>query len=245
MEAVKLNVFHWHISDDQGFRVESKVYPLLQEKGSNGLYYTQEQVAEVIQYARDRGIRVVPEFDMPCHTTSWFVGYPQLASGPGPYKIADHWGVFDSAMDPTRETTFEFLDKFLGEMTALFPDAYFHVGGDECNGKEWNANPKIQAYMQRARHQGQCGPAILFHGARAEAGRRAPQDHGRLGRSAPARHAERCRHPVVARAEGPGRRRAPGKSRHAFERLLHRSEPVRGLSLLERSAGRRRRLAHS
>ena len=148
MEAVKLNVFHWHISDDQGFRMESKVYPLLQEKGSNGLFYTQQQVAEVIQYARDRGIRVVPEFDMPCHTTSWFVGYPQLASGSGPYKIADHWGVMDSAMDPTRESTFQFLDKFLGEMTALFPDAYFHVGGDECNGKEWDANPKIKAYMR-------------------------------------------------------------------------------------------------
>ena len=148
MEAVKLNVFHWHISDDQGFRLESKTYPLLYMQGSNGLYYTQQQVAEVIEYARNRGIRVVPEFDMPCHTTSWFVGYPQLASGPGPYKIADHWGVMDSAMDPTRETTFQFLDKFLDEMTALFPDAYFHIGGDECNGKEWNANQKIQAWMR-------------------------------------------------------------------------------------------------
>jgi hexosaminidase len=149
MEAVKMNVFHWHISDDQGFRLESKTYPLLYTKGSNGLFYTQEQVAQVIQYARDRGIRVVPEFDMPCHTTSWFVGYPQLASGPGPYRISSQWGVMDSAMDPTRETTFEFLDKFLGEVTALFPDAYFHIGGDECNGKEWSANTKIQAWMRQ------------------------------------------------------------------------------------------------
>ncbi len=148
MEAVKLNVFHWHLSEDQGFRVESKVFPLLQEKGANGLFYTQKQIGEVIDYARERGIRVVPEFDMPCHTTSWFVGYPELASGKGPYKIADHWGVMDSAMDPTRESTFQFLDKFLGEMTALFPDAYFHVGGDECNGKEWDANKRIQAYMR-------------------------------------------------------------------------------------------------
>jgi hexosaminidase len=148
MEAVKLNVFHWHISDDQGVRIESKAYPLLQEKGSNGLYYTQQQVKDVIEYARDRGIRVVPEFDMPAHATSWFVGYPQLASGPGPYQIATQWGILDAAMDPTRESTFEFLDKFLGEMTALFPDAYFHVGGDECNGKEWTANQRIQAYMR-------------------------------------------------------------------------------------------------
>lgn len=148
MEATKLNVFHWHISDDQGFRIESKVYPLLHEKGSNGLYYTQQQVKDVIAYARDRGIRVVPEFDMPCHTTSWFVGYPELASGPGPYQIATRWGILDAAMDPTRESTFQFLDKFLGEMTGLFPDAYFHVGGDECNGKEWTANQRIQAYMR-------------------------------------------------------------------------------------------------
>ena len=130
------------------FRIESKVFPQLQEKGSNGLYYTQKQIAEVIEYARDRGIRVVPEFDMPCHTTSWFVGYPQLASGPGPYQIQTRWGIFDYAMDPTRESTFEFLDRFLGEMTAMFPDAYFHIGGDECNGKEWDANPRIQAYMK-------------------------------------------------------------------------------------------------
>jgi len=148
MEAVKLNVLHLHLSENQGFRVESKVYPLLQEKGSNGQFYTQKQIHHIIDYASLRGIRVVPEFDMPCHTTAWFVGYPDFASGPGPYKIEPKWGVFSPAMDPTRETTFEFLDKFIGEMTALFPDAYFHIGGDECNGKEWNANPKIQAYMK-------------------------------------------------------------------------------------------------
>jgi len=148
MEAVKLNVMHWHLSDDQGFRVESRQFPLLQGKGSNGSYYTQAQIHEVIDYARERGIRVVPEFDMPCHTTSWFAGYPQIASGPGPYQIATKWGVLDAAMDPTREATYEFLDKFLGEMTALFPDAYFHIGGDECDGKEWDANPRIHSFMR-------------------------------------------------------------------------------------------------
>lgn len=148
MEAVKLNVFHWHLSDDQGFRVESKVFPLLQQKGSNGLYYTQEQIEHVIEYARDRGIRVVPEFDMPAHATSWFPGYPNLASGKGPYEIGKEWGVLDPAMDPTRESTYQFLNLFIGEMTKLFPDEYFHVGGDECNGKEWDANPKIQEFKQ-------------------------------------------------------------------------------------------------
>ncbi|MGC2402997.1 MAG: family 20 glycosylhydrolase [Acidobacteriaceae bacterium] len=148
MEAVKLNVFHWHLSDDQGFRIESRQFPLLQEKGSDGLFYTQDQVRDVIGYARDRGIRVVPEFDMPGHATSWFVGYPNLASGSGPYRIQRKWGVFNPAMDPTRDSTYEFLDKFIGEMAALFPDPYFHAGGDECNGKEWNANPRIQAFMK-------------------------------------------------------------------------------------------------
>jgi hexosaminidase len=148
MEAVKLNVFHWHLSDDQGFRVESKQYPLLQEKGSDGLFFTQEEIRQVIEYARDRGIRVIPEFDMPGHTTAWFVGYPDLASGSGPYTIERDWGIFNPAMDPTRDSSYRFLDKFIGEMTALFPDAYFHVGGDECNGKEWDTNPRIQQYMK-------------------------------------------------------------------------------------------------
>ncbi len=148
MEAVKLNVLHWHLSDNQGFRVESKVFPKLQEMGSDGHYYTQADLKDLIGYARDRGIRVVPEFDMPGHAGSWFVGYRELASGPGPYTIERHWGVFDPAMDPTREETYQFLDKFIGEMGALFPDEYFHIGGDEVNGKEWKSNPRIVAYMQ-------------------------------------------------------------------------------------------------
>jgi len=147
MAAVKLNVFHWHLSENQGFRVESKRFPKLQEMGSDGLYYTQDQIREVIEYARDRGIRVIPEFDMPGHSTAWFVGYPDLASAPGPYSIERKWGVFDPAMDPTRESTYKFLDAFIGEMAKLFPDQFFHIGGDEVNGKQWDANPKIQQFM--------------------------------------------------------------------------------------------------
>jgi hexosaminidase len=148
MEAVKMNVFHWHLSDDQGFRVESKQFPKLQEMGSDGLYYTQAQVRDLIAYAHDRGIRVVPEFDMPGHSTSWFVGYPELASAPGPYQIERHWGVFDPAMDPTRDRVYDFLDEFIKEMAALFPDSYFHIGGDEVNGKQWDANPQIQDFKR-------------------------------------------------------------------------------------------------
>lgn len=149
LAAVKMNVFHWHLSDDQGFRVESKKYPKLQEMGSDGLYYTQEQIRDVVAYAAGRGVRIVPEFDMPGHTTSWFVGYPELASGPGPYQIERKFGVFDPTMDPTREETYKFLDGFLGEMAQLFPDEYIHIGGDENNGKQWKANPRIQEFMQK------------------------------------------------------------------------------------------------
>ncbi len=148
LEAVKMNVFHWHLSEDQGFRAESKKFPKLHTLGSDGLYYTQDEIRELIAYARDRGIRVVPEFDMPGHSTAWFVGHPELASGPGPYAIERKWGIFDPAMDLTNEKTYKFLDELVGEMGKLFPDHYFHVGGDEVNGKQWDANPKIQEFKK-------------------------------------------------------------------------------------------------
>ena len=148
MASVKLNVFHWHLSEDQGFRMESKVFPKLTELGSDGLFYTQEQAKEIVAYARDRGIRVVPEFDMPGHTSAWFVGYPELASAPGPFHIERKFGVFDPVMDPTRESTYKFLDRFLAEMATIFPDHYMHIGGDENNGVEWKANPRIQSFMR-------------------------------------------------------------------------------------------------
>jgi hexosaminidase len=148
MAAVKLNVFHWHLSENQGFRIESKKFPKLHEMGSDGLYYTQSEVRDVIAYARDRGIRIIPEFDMPGHSTAWFVGYPDLGSAPGPYEIERKWGVFDPAMDPTKEHTYHFLDEFIGEMAKLFPDKFFHIGGDEVNGKQWDGNPRIQEFMR-------------------------------------------------------------------------------------------------
>ena len=157
MEMVKMNVFHWHLSDDQGFRAESHRYPKLQEMGSDGHFYTQAEMRVVVEYARDRGIRVVPEFDMPGHARSWFVGYPELAALPGPYTVVHHYTVDDfehpdpkqdAAMDPTKEEVYRFLDGFLGEMTAIFPDHYFHIGGDECDGKQWDVTPHVQAFMK-------------------------------------------------------------------------------------------------
>ncbi len=149
MAAVKLNVLHWHLTEDQGFRVESKRHPELQQMGSDGNYYTQDEIRDIVAYAADRGIRVVPEFDMPGHSASWFVGHPELASNPGPYQILRRWGVIRASMDPTREEVFAFLDDFIGEMTALFPDRYWHVGGDEVDPRGWNDSPRIQAWMKQ------------------------------------------------------------------------------------------------
>jgi hexosaminidase len=158
MEAVKLNLLHWHVSEDQGFRIESKLFPKLQGMGSDGQFYTQDEVRLIIAYARDRGIRVMPEFEMPSHANSFYVGYPELADGKGPYhlkrKFGEKWGrerkpSEDSSMDPTRESTYTFLDRFLGEMAELFPDSYLHVGGDaEDAVTEWGTNPNIQQYMR-------------------------------------------------------------------------------------------------
>ena len=151
MAAVKLNVLHWHLSEDQGFRVESRRYPRLHQLGSDGLYYTQDQIREIVGYARDRGIRVVPEFDMPGHSTAWFVGYPLYASAPGPFSIERRFGVFAPTFDPTREATYTFLESFIAEMAVLFPDPYWHIGGDEVEGSQWRTNPRIRAFMRAHR----------------------------------------------------------------------------------------------
>jgi hexosaminidase len=148
MAAAKMNVLHWHLSEDQGFRVECKTFPKLHELGSDGFYYTYEQIQEVIDYAANRGIRVMPEFDIPGHSTAWFVGYPEYASAPGPYTIERRWGIMDPTFDPTKKETYEFFDAFFKEMCALFPDDYMHIGGDENNGKQWDANKDIQKFMK-------------------------------------------------------------------------------------------------
>lgn len=148
MAAVKLNVLHWHLTDNQGFRVESKKLPELHLQGSDGLFYTQEQVREIIGYAADRGIRVMPEFDLPGHATAWLVSHPEIAAAPGPYTIERLPGIFDPTLDPTNEKTYKLLKVFFKEMATLFPDLYLHIGGDENAGKQWNTNQRIQAFMR-------------------------------------------------------------------------------------------------
>ena len=150
MAAVKLNVLHWHLSEDQGFRVETKQFPELYQMGSDGNFHTQTEIREIIKYAADRGIRVMPEFDMPGHATAWLVSHPEIGSGASgqTYKIERNPGIFDPTLDPTNEKTYKLLEVFFKEMSALFPDAYMHIGGDENEGKQWNANPKIQVFMR-------------------------------------------------------------------------------------------------
>jgi hexosaminidase len=148
MASVKLNVLHLHITEDQGFRIESKKFPRLHELASDGKYYTQAEIRAIVAYAAERGIRVVPELDMPGHTASWLVAHPEFGSLPGPNEIVRRWGIFDPVLDPTNEALYPFLDTLLGEMAALFPDPYFHIGGDEVNGVQWNANPAIQGFIR-------------------------------------------------------------------------------------------------
>ncbi|MGZ3833090.1 MAG: beta-N-acetylhexosaminidase [Mucilaginibacter sp.] len=176
MAAVKMNVLHWHLTDDEGFRVESKLFPRLQQFGSNGDYYTQAQLKELVAYAADRGIIIVPEFDMPGHAQTWFAGYPELASQPGPYRPGPRmqWqtehpdpnapkstSIMDiianmnaPTFDATSEKVYAFLDKFIGEMAGIFPAAYMHVGADENNGLAWKKNPAIAEWMKQHNMQG-------------------------------------------------------------------------------------------
>ncbi|PWJ43261.1 family 20 glycosylhydrolase [Sediminitomix flava] len=168
MAAVKLNVLHLHLTDDHGFRVESKVYPKLHEIGGDGKYFTQKEIREIVKYANDRGIRVVPEFDVPGHATAILAAYPELASHKeqyiqpflqdlfkhrmtedGSYRLADRSGIFDATLDPTKEETYVFLEALFTEMAGLFPDEYFHIGGDENEAHQWDENEDIVAFKEK------------------------------------------------------------------------------------------------
>lgn len=149
MAAVKMNVLHLHLCNDQGFRVESKLFPRLNELGSDGTYFTQENIREIVRYAGQRGIRVVPEFVVPAHTTAILSAFPELASVPRAYTPERYFGVFDPVLDPTNERVYTFLDSLFTEMSGLFPDAFFHIGGDENTGKDWEGTPHIREFMNK------------------------------------------------------------------------------------------------
>ncbi|WP_312691127.1 family 20 glycosylhydrolase [Kosakonia sp.] len=149
MAAAKLNVLHWHLTDDQGWRFSSKRYPKLTQLASDGQWYSEDQMRDVVRYAMARGIRVVPEIDMPGHASAIAVAYPELMSAPGPYTMERHWGVLKPVLDPTKAATYAFAETMISELAAIFPDPYLHVGGDEVDDTQWKNNAAIQQFMQQ------------------------------------------------------------------------------------------------
>ena len=167
MEVHKLNTLHWHLTDDQGWRLEIKKYPRLTEVGSirnktlvghlfdseiyddkeygRGCYYTQEQVKEILEYAAAKGITVIPEIDLPGHMLAALAAYPELGCTGGPYDVWGKWGVADDVLCVGKEETMKFLEDVLTEVCELFPAEYVHIGGDECPKVRWEACPHCQA----------------------------------------------------------------------------------------------------
>ena len=146
MTRVKLNVLHWHLVDDQGWRIECKTLPLLHE--TTGTYYTQEEIRSVIEYARVRGMEIIPEIDMPGHTRSMIAAYPHLSCFGEKTELCQFGGIFEKILCPGKDETFEFIEKLLTEVCALFPDDRFHIGGDEAPKTEWKKCPHCKARME-------------------------------------------------------------------------------------------------
>ena len=149
MAAAKLNVFHWHLTDDQGWRFESKRYPKLHQLASDNLFYSQQDIKELVQYANELGIRVVPEFDVPGHASAIAVAYPDLITVQKDYEMQRHWGVFEPLLDVSNAKVYQFIDDIVEELTMLFPDAYLHIGGDEVHPKQWQESKQIQTFNAR------------------------------------------------------------------------------------------------
>ncbi|HMH23717.1 MAG TPA: family 20 glycosylhydrolase, partial [Puia sp.] len=159
----KMNYFHWHLTEDQGWRIEIKKYPRLTEIGSwrsstiighnpgtgndsipHGGYYTQEEIKDVVKYAADRYITILPEIELPGHSSAALTAYPSLGCTGGPYMVQQHWGVFKDVFCAGNDSTFQFLEDVLDEVMALFPSKYIHIGGDECPKDSWKKCPKCQ-----------------------------------------------------------------------------------------------------
>lgn len=166
LAAVKMNVFHWHLVDDQGWRIEMKKHPKLTELASDGMFYTQEEIKAIVKYADERGILVIPEIDVPGHGTAILTAYPEIgskvvtvsggtseknvqASGFQNYSLERNAGVFSPTLDPTNPKTYQLLNEIFDEVCPLFPGDYFHIGGDENEGKDWDSNEKIQEFKKK------------------------------------------------------------------------------------------------
>ncbi|ERM62605.1 beta-N-acetylhexosaminidase [Vibrio mimicus CAIM 1883] len=159
MASAKMNVFHWHIWDDQGIRIQLENYPRLWQVTSDGDYYSKDDIRKVVAYARNLGIRVTPEISLPGHASAVAHAYPKLMSGLGEqsYPQQRGWGVFEPLMDPTNPELYTMLASVFDEVVELFPDEYFHIGGDEPNYQQWRDNPKIQAFIKQHQLDGERG----------------------------------------------------------------------------------------
>ena len=153
----KMNRLHWHLTEDQGWRIEIKKYPNLTRTGAwrktddgvvYGGFYTQEDIADVVAYARTRCVMIVPEIEMPGHSLAALASYPELSCSGGPFEVKNYWGVHADVFCAGNEKTFEFLQDVLSEVVALFPGPYVHIGGDECPKDRWEACPKCQARIR-------------------------------------------------------------------------------------------------
>ncbi len=152
----KMNVFHWHLTEDQGWRLEIKRYPRLTEVGAwrtqngkrYGGFYTQEEVRDIVAYAQSRYVTVVPEIEMPGHSVAALAAYPEYSCTGKPIAVENHWGIFNDVFCPGKELTFEFLQNILDEVCALFPSTYVHIGGDECPKYYWKSCPECQARIK-------------------------------------------------------------------------------------------------
>lgn len=152
----KMNVLHWHLTEDQGWRIEIKKHPRLTEIGAwrgtgdqrHGGFYTQEDIREIVAYAADRHITVVPEIEMPGHSVAALASYPELSCTGGPFEVGTRWGVYEDVYCAGNDRTFAFLEDVLSEVIELFPSPYIHIGGDECPKKRWEACSKCQSRIQ-------------------------------------------------------------------------------------------------
>lgn len=146
MARIKMSVLHWHLVDDQGWRIESRRFPLLHE--TSGEYYTQEELKEIVEFARVRGMEIVPEIDLPGHTTALLAAYPQYSCTGEPIELRQYGGIFDRILCAGKDETFTFLEELLDEVCALFPSPRFHIGGDEAPKNEWKKCPHCKARME-------------------------------------------------------------------------------------------------
>lgn len=163
----KMNRFHWHLTDDQGWRIEIKKYPALTEVGAwrdstlvgphdseiydgkrYGGYYTQEEIREVVKYAQNRQITIIPEIELPGHSSAILAAYPQFGCKDGNFRVRSSWGIFDDILCPTEET-FSFIEDIMTEVMDLFPSEYIHIGGDEARKVQWERSKKAQEIIQR------------------------------------------------------------------------------------------------